>query len=51
MLIEANETEKEEIIKEQPVKLPLKHKRKVEKIQVCHHFYYKTSSYCSIQKE
>nr|CAH0112808.1 unnamed protein product [Daphnia galeata] len=33
MLIEANETEKEEINKEQPVKLPLKYKRKVEKIQ------------------
>jgi len=34
MLVEANESEKEENNKEQPVKLPLKHKRKVEKIQV-----------------
>jgi|LakMenEpi03Aug12_release.lakeMendotaPanAssembly.Ray.scaffolds.fasta_scaffold362539_2 hypothetical protein len=40
MLLEANETEKEEINKEQPVKLPLKYKRKVEKIQVCL-FYHK----------
>ncbi|XP_046636693.1 PC4 and SFRS1-interacting protein-like isoform X2 [Daphnia pulicaria] len=33
MSIEANESEKEENNKEQPVKLPLKHKRKIEKIQ------------------
>lgn len=33
MLIEANESEKEESTKE-PAKLPLKHKRKIEKVQV-----------------
>ncbi len=47
MSIEANESEKEENNKEQPVKLPLKHKQKIEKIQVSD-LYCMVSSFSSL---